>query len=139
MVDQYTTRAAQLGRGANDWSRRELGVDVVGTASGAWSSVRGGAGGPGGQGGYGRVGGAGEGGDGWGSYQDDDDMLHHTGTAPGAQPGANKPSDWDNDDWDKGWSATPVDSATSTSTSTKPAASKAPTAPAKKDDGWEDW
>lgn len=136
VVDQYTTRAAQLGQTANDWGRRELGVDVVGSASGAWSSVRGGSGGPGGQGGYGRVGES-TGGGGWDSYRDDEDVLQHAGASSGANAGAGRSNDWDNDDWDKGWSAAPADSATSASA--KPAVSKPPAAPAKKDDDWEDW
>ncbi|KAG9101365.1 Zn finger-containing GTPase- Activating Protein for ARF [Ceratobasidium sp. 370] len=129
VVDQYTARAAELGRGANDWTRKGLGVDVAGTASGAWSSLRGGAGGPGGHGGYGRVdeaGGASA--SGWDSYRDDD---HDTG----AMVGANGANDWGKDDWNKSWSTT--DNAPSAGT--KPAVSKAPAAPAKKDDEWEDW
>ena len=134
VVDQYTTRAAELGRGANDWGRRELGVDVAGTATSAWSSVRGGPGGPGGQGGYGRVGDTASG-DGWNSYRDDDDDTHRpTGTEP-----TSKNEGWD--DWDdKGWSTTPANStATATTTNAKPDVPKAPTASAKKDDEWEDW
>ncbi|KAG8740275.1 Zn finger-containing GTPase- Activating Protein for ARF [Ceratobasidium sp. 414] len=129
VVDQYTSRAAELGRGANDWTRKELGVDVASTASGAWSSLRGGAGGPGGHGGYGRVDEAGGvGASGWDSYRDDD---HDTG----AKAGTNKANDWDNNDWNEGWSAT----GNAPPAGTKPAASKAPAAPAKKDDEWEDW
>ena len=136
VVDQYTTRAAQLGQTANDWGRRELGVDVVGTASGAWSSVRGGPGGPGGQGGYGQVGENTSGG-GWDSYRDDEDVLQHARASSGANTGVGKSNDWDNDDWDKDWSAAPADSATSANT--EPGVSKPPVAPTKKDDGWEDW
>lgn len=137
VVDQYTTRAAELGRGVNDWGRRELGVDVAGSASSAWSSVRGGPGGPGGQGGYGRVG-DNAGGDDWDSWRDDDDAHRQPNANTNTQPGTtNKTSDWD--DWDdKGWSQTPADSTAAPST--KPDSSKAPTAPAKKkDDEWEDW
>ncbi|QRV73006.1 GTPase activating protein for Arf protein [Ceratobasidium sp. AG-Ba] len=130
VVDQYTAKAAELGRGANDWSRRELGVDVASSATGAWSSLRGGVGGPGGHGRYGRVDDAGgAGGSGWESYRDDDD--HETGD----RTGANKPKDWENDDWDKGWSTAETTSASGT----QPPPPKAPTAPAKKNDDWEDW
>jgi ADP-ribosylation factor GTPase-activating protein 1 len=137
VVNQYTARAAELGRGANDWGRRELGVDVVNSASSAWSSVRGGAGGPGGQGGYGRVEDS-AGRDDWSSYRDDNDgMYHPEGAGTNTQPETiNKTNDWD--DWnDKGWSTTPADSATTASA--KPDSSKAPTTSTRKNDEWEDW
>ncbi|CUA69380.1 putative ADP-ribosylation factor GTPase-activating protein AGD6 [Rhizoctonia solani] len=134
VVEQYTTRASELGRGANEWGRRELGVDVVGTASSAWSSVRGGPGGPGGQGGYGRVG---DNEDGWNSWHDDSGASTQANTGANLQSStATKANEWD--DWDdKGWATAPTEA--STKPVNKPDTSKAPAPPTKKDDEWEDW
>ncbi|KEP54331.1 ADP-ribosylation factor GTPase-activating protein GCS1 [Rhizoctonia solani 123E] len=134
VVEQYTTRASELGRGANEWGRRELGVDVAGTASSAWSSVKGGPGGPGGQGGYGRIG-ENTNEDGWNSWHDDSGALAPASTSANGQSStAAKANEWD--EWDdKNWTTAPTE--TSTKSGTRPDA-KAPT-PAKKDDEWEDW
>ncbi|CAE6470200.1 unnamed protein product [Rhizoctonia solani] len=136
VVDQYAARASELGRGANDWGRRELGVDVAGAATSAWSNVRGGPGGPGGQGGYGRVG-ENTNEEGWGSWQDDDGRPTQANNSTNAQPNTTtKANDWD--DWDdKGWTTAPTQTS-NTQPTTKPDTTKAPT-PAKKDDEWEDW
>ncbi|CAE6465505.1 unnamed protein product [Rhizoctonia solani] len=135
VVEQYTTRASELGRGANDWGRRELGVDVAGAASSAWSSVKGGPGGPGGQGGYGRLGeSANE--ESWSPWHDDDGGSNQANSITNAQSSTTaKASDWN--DWDdKGWATAPTE--TNSKTSVKPDTTKAPTS-AKKDDEWEDW
>ncbi|KDN51241.1 hypothetical protein RSAG8_00870, partial [Rhizoctonia solani AG-8 WAC10335] len=135
VVEQYTMRASELGRGANEWGRRELGVDVAGTASSAWSSVTGGPGGPSGQGGYGRVGEyTNE--DDWGSWHDEGGASTQANASANAQSStAAKASEWD--DWDdKGLATAPTE--TSTNPGTKLDTSKAPV-PAKKDDEWEDW
>ncbi|ELU45629.1 ArfGap domain-containing protein [Rhizoctonia solani AG-1 IA] len=139
VVEQYAARASELGRGANDWGRRELGVDVVNTASSAWSNLKGGPGGPGGQGEYGRVA-EGSNEDSWNSWHDDDGRSNQVSTGTNAQPGTtNKASEWD--EWDdKGWATTGVAEANDIkpSVSTKSDTSKTQT-PAKKDDEWEDW
>ncbi|CAE6420589.1 unnamed protein product [Rhizoctonia solani] len=140
VVDQYTARASELGRGANDWGRRELGVDVAGTASSAWSNLKGGPGGPGGQGGYGRIEDTSNE-DSWNSWHDDHGRSNQasTNTSTNAQHGTtNKTGEWD--DWDnKGWATAQTETDNSKpSTSAKPDTAKAQT-PAKKDDEWEDW
>ncbi|KAG8764024.1 Zn finger-containing GTPase- Activating Protein for ARF [Ceratobasidium sp. 423] len=136
VVGQYTARASELGRGANEWGRRELGVDVAGTASSAWSSVRGGPGGPGGQGEYGRVGESTNEED-WSSWHDDHGGSNQVNSSANVQSGTTaKTSDWD--DWDdKGWTTAPTET-NSTKAGAKSDTSKAPT-PAKKNDEWEDW
>ncbi|CEL59789.1 ADP-ribosylation factor GTPase-activating protein GCS1 OS=Saccharomyces cerevisiae (strain ATCC 204508 / S288c) GN=GCS1 PE=1 SV=1 [Rhizoctonia solani AG-1 IB] len=140
VVDQYTARASELGRGANDWGRRELGVDVAGTASSAWSNLKGGPGGPGGQGGYGRIEDTSNE-DSWNSWHDDHGRSNQasTNTSTNAQHGTtNKTGEWD--DWDnKGWATAQTETDNSKpNTSAKPDTAKAQ-APAKKDDEWEDW
>ncbi|CAE6394974.1 unnamed protein product [Rhizoctonia solani] len=138
VVEQYTARASELGRGANDWGRRELGVDVAGTASSAWSNLKGGPGGPGGQGGYGRIAGTSNE-EGWNSWHDDGGRSNQVSTSTSVQPSATtRASEWD--DWDdKGWvtGSTETDN-TKSNTGVKPDTSKAQ-ASAKKNDEWEDW
>lgn len=118
-VKGYVAKAGEVGSSANEWSRRQLGVDVVGTVGTVKDRV--GLGRPD-RSAYGAVG-QDQYGEHSGMYHDDDDLF---GEFSGGNHGQGSGL------YDGAHQSTTLSGTTNTSGSSKPANTK-------QDDGWEDW
>jgi len=119
-VKGYVAKAGEVGSSANDWGRRQLGVDVVGTVGGVRDRM--GLGRPD-RNGYGAVG-QDQYGEHSGLYQDDDEVF---GEFSGSNHGlSSRTGLYDQHE------------SNSQSSTANASESNKPT-PTKQNDGWEDW